>query len=76
MKDSAYKCAVCGGLVQYNPELDHYKCNECLAIHESVLYKNADAKMNRGKFRLKWSLFGAIIAALYLLWLVYRLFVY
>ncbi|MHA1146825.1 MAG: hypothetical protein ACTSR8_01115 [Promethearchaeota archaeon] len=76
MKDSAYKCAICSGNVQQDAEQKYFKCKDCNAVHDPILYKNAEAKRIKGKFKLKWSLMGAIISALYLLWLVYRLFIY
>ena len=70
------KCVVCGGVVRIDELKEQYKCTECNATYETNLFKpNKNApKPKRGKIRIRW--FVVILGTFYILWLIYRFFLY
>ena len=68
------RCAICGGKVIYNKELERHACTKCGARHDPKLFIPAkrSVKNIRLKVNIKW--FVAVLGSLYILWLVYRVF--
>jgi len=76
MKQSELKCAICGGKLLKKENSEEYLCAECSASHDSTIFQDTNSKSSKKGIALKLNLFVAIIGALYLLWLAYRIFIY
>ncbi len=68
------KCAVCGGKVVEDKINDKYTCSKCKAAHDPALFNPAKKSIKNKKYRVRWIV--AIIGSIYLLWLIYRVFMY
>ena len=74
MKKS-YKCLLCKDKVEFNEESNKFICTKCNAEYESNVF-NSNKKFNFNvKFR-RYGLLFALLSALYLLYLIYRIFIY
>ena len=70
-----YKCLVCEDKVEFNEESNKFICTKCNAEYDLDIF-NSKRKFNlKLKFR-RYGLIFALLSAFYLLWLIYRIFIY
>jgi DNA-directed RNA polymerase subunit RPC12/RpoP len=71
------KCVICGGALEFNEELEQYRCSECNANYEANLFKPAKnvSKPKRGKIKINiCTIILAVVMTIYLFWFIYRRF--
>jgi hypothetical protein len=68
---------ICGGIIVHDEVKQIYACSNCKTEHASELFASTSSK--RGKIHIKYpklKIFFALLGALYLLFLTYRIFNY
>ena len=75
MKKIDFKCTVCGYKASYDISLESIRCSNCNTEYD----KNIFISSKKPKFRIYFKKYGfllAVLSALYLLYLVYRILIY
>ena len=76
MKIKNITCTICNSKLNYNEDLDKFTCSVCNASYEGDIFH---VKNYERKFSLRFKKYGLLIAllgALYLIYLTYRIFFY
>ena len=75
MKKKQGKCVVCGGNIVFDQESQNFKCFDCAATHSSDLF-NTYEKTGKRLYLPKLRILFAVLGALYLLYWLFRVFIY
>ena len=75
MKIKNYKCTICDSRLNYNNDLDNLTCSGCNASYEGDIFHQKYERKFSFRFK-KYSLLIALLGALYLIYLAYRIFYY
>ncbi|KKN27555.1 hypothetical protein LCGC14_0863520 [marine sediment metagenome] len=78
MKKINFKCTICGSIVRYNKKLENptiFTCSTCHAEYDESIFKSSKKRNSRIYFK-KYGFILAIVSALYLIFLVYRILIY
>ena len=75
MKKIDFKCTVCDCKVSYNKKLENFTCSNCNAEYDGSIFKSSK-KRSFGLYFKKYGFLLAILSALYLVYLVYRILIY
>ena len=75
MKMKNIKCTISSSKLEYNEELEQFTCPECNTIYEKDIFKFSKERKFTFRFK-KYGLLIALLAALYLIYLTYRIFLY
>ena len=70
------KCMICDGNIIHNSESEKYTCSDCKANFDANVFHGSGEKISQKKFNYRFRSLFALIGALYLLWLAYRIFMY
>ncbi|MHA1805180.1 MAG: hypothetical protein ACTSU4_11750 [Promethearchaeota archaeon] len=77
MKKKSKYCLICGAKIQYIAENSLYKCQACEAIISPEIFKNPRNTQEKKKWTFPWlKLLFAALGALYLFYLIMRIFIY
>ncbi len=75
MKIKNIKCTICDSRLDYNDDLDNFTCSVCNASYEGDIFHFSHERKFSFRFT-KYSLLIALLGALYLIYLTYRIFFY
>ena len=77
MKKKEINCVLCGHKIIRDKVSQKFTCNKCGANHASDIFTSNSNKKNGFRFHYsKTKFFFSIIGALYLFYLVFRVFIY
>jgi len=77
MKKIIFKCTVCGWKVSYNKNLQNstaFTCSNCNTEYDASIFKSSRKRSSRIYFK-KYGFLLAILGAIYILSLVYRILI-
>ena len=77
MKKINFKCTVCGWKVSYNKSLQNstaFTCSNCNTEYDTSIFESSKKRSPRIYFK-KYGILLAILGALYILSLVYRILI-
>ncbi len=75
MKKKQGKCVVCGGKIGFDQDSQNFKCFDCEATHSSDLFTTYE-KTGKRLYLSKLRILFAVLGALYLLYWLFRVFIY
>ncbi|MHA1687885.1 MAG: hypothetical protein ACTSUN_00865 [Promethearchaeota archaeon] len=77
MKKKSRYCLICGAKIQYIAEKSLYQCQACKAIISPEIFNNSKNSQEKKKWRVPLiKLLFAALGALYLFYLIMRIFIY
>ena len=75
MKIKNIKCIICDSKLNYNEDLNNFTCSACSATHDADIFHFSKKREFLFRFK-KYGLLIALLGALYLIYLTYRIFFY
>ncbi len=75
MKRKNIKCTICDSELNYNDNLDNYACSVCNANYDAGIFQFSHERKFSFRFK-KYGILIALLGALYLIYLTYRIFFY
>lgn len=74
MKKIDFKCTICGYKVSYNIKLESFTCSNCNTEYDKNIF-TFSKKRKFGIYFKKYGFLLAVISAIYLIYLVYRILI-
>ena len=75
MKIKNITCTICDSKLNYNEDLDTFTCSACNANYDGDIFHFSKKRKFSFRFK-KYGLLIALLGALYLIYLTYRIFFY
>ena len=75
MKIKNIKCTICDSKLDYNEDLGNFTCSVCNANYDGDIFHFSKKRKFSFRFK-KYGLLIALLGALYLIYLTYRIFFY